>query len=247
MNKLPISIGILAWKSGQTLVDTLTTYYMNGLFDIVTDVNILFQEVSDTDNQIATHFNIPYIPLQTNIGIGRAFIMLTMTAKSENVLILEHDWHLIENKETTYNRLKSGIDMLDNGFHAVRYRHRTNPGYPHFSFRHKGNELNYYDDELECTSPHLLDSLHWLDPAESFPDKIEKDGEYFTTTSRWGNWTNNPTMYKKEFYINTVTPFAGGGIDLEGNISKWWAKQNYKVAHGDGLFKHVDRMKYGNG
>jgi len=27
MNKLPISIGILAWKSGQTLVDTLETYY----------------------------------------------------------------------------------------------------------------------------------------------------------------------------------------------------------------------------
>jgi hypothetical protein len=52
-------------------------------------------------------------------------------------------------------------------------------------------------------------------------------------------------MYKKEFYISTVTPFAGGGIDLEGNISKWWAKQNYKVAHGEGLFCHIDKVKYG--
>ena len=46
MEKLPISIGILAWNSGQVLVDTLTTYHQNGLFDMVNDVTILFQEVT---------------------------------------------------------------------------------------------------------------------------------------------------------------------------------------------------------
>jgi hypothetical protein len=244
MNKLPISIGILAWNSGQTLIDTLFTYHKNGLFDIVNDVTILFQQVNDTDIQIADHFNLPYIGLGQNVGIGNGFILLTENCKKENVLILEHDWQLIGSKETTHNRLQSGIQLLDDEFHAVRYRHRHDPGYPHFSFRHKGNELGYYDAEIGCTSPHLLDSLHWLDPAESFPDKIGRDGEYFTTTSRWGNWTNNPTMYKKEFYINTVTPFAGDGIQLEGNISKWWSQQQFKVAHGTGLFKHVDKVKY---
>jgi hypothetical protein len=244
MNKLPISIGILAWNSGQTLIDTLFTYHKNGLFDIVNDVTILFQQINDTDIQIADHFNLPYIGLNQNVGIGNGFILLTDSCKTQNVLILEHDWQLIESKETTYNRLQSGIQLLDDGFHAVRYRHRKEPGYPHFSFRHKGNELGYYDDEIGCTSPHLLDSLHWLDPSESFPDKIGKEGEYFTTTSRWGNWTNNPTLYKREFYINTVTPFAGDGIALEGNISKWWSQQQFKVAHGEGLFSHVDKVKY---
>ena len=56
MNKLPISIGILAWNSGQVLVDTLTTYYENGLFDMVNDVTILFQEVTPQDMEIARHF-----------------------------------------------------------------------------------------------------------------------------------------------------------------------------------------------
>jgi hypothetical protein len=42
MKKLPISIGILAWKSGQTLVDTLTSYYQNGLFEIANDITILY-------------------------------------------------------------------------------------------------------------------------------------------------------------------------------------------------------------
>jgi hypothetical protein len=246
MQKLPISIGILAWNSGQVLVDTLTTYYNNGLLDMVNDVTILFQEVTPQDIQIATHFGIDCIGLQENIGIGKAFIRLTENAQTDNILVLEHDWNLIEDKETTYERLSDGIKILGKyGMHAVRYRHREQPGNPHFSFRHKGKELTYYDDEIGCTSPHLLDSLHWLDPSVEFPDKIQYYGNYFITTSRWGNWTNNPTMYRKDFYLDTVKPFAGEGIALEGNISKWWAQQEYGVAHGEGLFKHNDWQKYG--
>lgn len=37
---------------------------------------------------------------------------------------------------------------------------------------------------------------------------------------------------------------AGNGIELEGKISAWWARQNFKVAHGEGLFKHEDLKKY---
>jgi hypothetical protein len=245
MNKLPISIGILSWNSGQTLVNTLATYYQNGLFDIANDITILFQQFSEQDKQIAEHFGLEYITESKNIGIGKGFIKLTERAETENVLILEHDWKLIENKETTYERLKSGIELLDTGHSVVRYRHRKDPGHPHFSFRYKGNELNYYDDEIGATSPHLLDSLHWTDPSIEFGDKIKKEGEYFTTTSRWANWTNNPCMYKKSFYLDVVNKFAGDGIALEGNIGKWWVNQDYKVAHGEGLFKHIDEKKYG--
>ena len=244
MKKLPISIGILAWKSGQTLVDTLTTYYENGLFEIANDITILFQDFSEQDYHIANHFGLDSIFLNSNIGIGKAFIRLTQNALTDNVMLLEHDWKLIEDSETTYERLKNGLDLLDSGYHCIRYRHRKYPGFPHFSFKHIGNELDYYDEWHECTSPHLLDSLHWLDPAESFPDKIQRKGEYFVTTSRWGNWTNNPCLYKKKFYLNTVNSFAGEGIALEENIGKWWVKQNYKVAHGEGLFKHIDLIKY---
>lgn len=243
--KLPISVGILAWNSGQTLVDTILTYYENGLLDLVEDTTILFQEISEQDKLIANHFGINYIGLDDNIGIGKAFIKLTENANTDNVLLLEHDWKLIETKEITYNRLQSGIELLNDGFNVIRYRHRKEPGYPHFSFKYIGNELNYYDEWAECTSPHLLDSLHWLNPAESFTDKIQKRGEYFVTTSRWGNWTNNPCLYKKKFYLDTVDIFKGEGIALEENIGKWWANQSYKVAHGEGLFKHIDLVKYG--
>ena len=245
MEKLPISIGILSWHSGQVLVDTLTTYHNNGLFDMVNDVTILFQEVTTQDIEIASHFGIDCIGLHNNIGIGKAFIKLTENAQTENILVLEHDWNLIENKEITYQRLESGLELLGGSVDVVRYRHRTNPGIPHFSFQYQGRELEYYDKEIECTSPHLLDSVHWCDPKKSFPKHIEQFGEYFLTTSRYGNWTNNPCLYKKQFYLDIVKQFAGDGIALEGNISKWWAQQSYGVAHGEGLFKHNDWQKYG--
>ena len=53
-----------------------------------------------------------------------------------------------------------------------------------FSFKYRGKELDYYDKEIECTSPHLLDSVHWCNPAENFPNHIKQSGEYFITTSR---------------------------------------------------------------
>ncbi len=245
MDKLPISIGILSWHSGQVLVDTLTTYHNNGLFDIVNDVTILFQEATMQDVEIARHFGLDFIALQNNIGIGKGFIRLTENAQSDNVMVLEHDWNLIENKQTTYDRLQSGLELLGGSVDVVRYRHRKNPGNPHFSFKYIGKELTYYDDEIGCQSPHLLDSVHWCDPKESFPEYVGQFGDYFLTNSRYGNWTNNPCLYKKQFYLDIVRPFAGEGIALEGNISKWWAQQNYGVAHGEGLFTHNDWQKYG--
>jgi hypothetical protein len=245
MEKLPISIGILSWHSGQVLVDTLTTYYENGLFDMVNDVTILFQEVTPQDMEIARHFGLDFIGLQTNIGIGQAFIRLTENAQTDYVLVLEHDWNLIEDTQTTYDTLKRSISAIEMGMGVVRLRHRANPGNPHFSFRHIGKELTYYDDEIGCTSPHLLDSVHWLDPSIEFPEYINKTEDMFWTTSRYGNWTNNPCLYKKQFYLDVVRPFAGEGIGLEGNIGKWWAEQQYKVGHNEGLFRHNDWAKYG--
>jgi hypothetical protein len=245
MDKLPISIGILSWNSGQVLVDTLTTYHNNGLFDMVDDITILFQEFNEQDYQIAKHFGLNVIGMNSNIGIGRAFIKLTENAKEEYVLVLEHDWNLIEDKETTYNTLKRSYQAIEMGLDVVRLRHRKNPGYPHFSFKHQGKELTYYDDEIGCTSPHLLDSLHWCEPDIEFPQQIKKSEDMFHTTSRYGNWTNNPCLYKKEFYLDTVRQFAGDGIALEGNISKWWAQQQFKVGHNEGLFMHNDYHKYG--
>ena len=40
-------------------------------------------------------------------------------------MVLEHDWKLIEDKQkATIERIKSGIDLINNGYDCIRYRHR---------------------------------------------------------------------------------------------------------------------------
>ena len=98
------------------------------------------------------HFGIPYIGLENNIGIGQGFIRTVNFVQTDNVMVLEHDWKLIEDKQTTIERIKSGIDLINNGYDCIRYRHRKELGHPHFSFKYQGRELDYYDKEIECTS-----------------------------------------------------------------------------------------------
>ena len=244
MKKIPISICILAWKSAATLRNTFRSYQKHGLLNISDDITILFQEISESDKKIADKFGVKYMGLTENTGIGKGISKLASNAKYDTMLFLEHDWQLIENNETLISRLTSGIELLNSGYNVVRYRSRKNPGYPLYSEAHKGNELNYYDDWHQVTSPHLLDALHWLDPAEKFPDKIQRVGEYFITTARWANWTNNPFLIKKEFYLQTIAPFARESVHFEKNIAYWWARQEFKIAQGEGLFMHNDLQKH---
>ena len=246
--KLNLSIGILSWKTHSILINTLESYRKLGLLDIIPDIKILFQEICDEDKRIANDFNIKYIGLSYNIGIGKGFLTLAENAEYENVLLLENDWVLIENQINTILRLKNGIKLLDNNnINVIRYRHREHPGHPLFTFNpYKDNELNIYDAEIDAISPHLLDCIHWVaDPDQKFSDKITKIDDYFITTSKWANWTNNPCMYKTSFYLSHIPNFAGNGIDLEGKIGKWWNRQNFYVAQGSGLFTHRDIVKYG--
>lgn len=244
MEKLPISICILSWNNVKTLENTLKSYKKFGLLEMSEDIVVLFQEASEQDQKLAANYKLKTILLKENIGIGKAIEMLAENAKYENILFLENDWELIENKSTTFHQLKTGLEFLNKNYDVIRYRSRKKPGHPLHSLKHKGNELDYFDDWHNCTSPHLLESLHWLDPATEFPDKIQKDGDFFVTTSRWANWTNNPFLVKKDFLLEKILSFAGESVSFERNIAEWWTKQNFKIAQGEGLFMHNDLAKY---
>ena len=245
--KLPISAGILAWKSGVTLENTLESYRRNGLFDILDDVCILFQEVTADDVALAKKYNLRYIGLDNNVGIGKGFVMLCQQAKNPHVLLLEHDWELIEDAVSTRIRLKASLDMLLGDTDVVRLRHRRDPGYPLFSQEpYQGRELEHYDPSIDLVAPHLMESIHWIEYLDqAFPDKIFAERGHYVTTSRWSNWTNNPCLFRRDFYIELVSWFASKGTLLEPEISHWWARQQFKIAWGEGLFKHNDIVKYG--
>lgn len=243
---LPLSIGILSWRSNKSIRNTLKSYRASGLLNLSKDVKILFQEAREEDIRLAESFGLPYIALNENIGIGNAFTRLAEEGTEEHILLLEHDWELVEKSDFVQQHLKEAIGLLQQDVHCVRLRHRQHYGFPHYSIeRYKGKELDYFDEWIQFSHPHLLDVMHWIDrPDLEWPDKFVARGNFYVTPSRYGNWTNNPCLYNREFYINAVKNFAGQGIDLEKNISYWWARQEFNVAQGQGLFKHNDIDKY---
>lgn len=236
--KLDLDIIILGWGSSQKIRKSLLTYKENGLLDYVNKVIIYFQEVSIDDFNLAKEFDIEFIGDNKNSGIGKAFNVAAKICESTYILPLEHDWLLIENSQKTKEILKQAIEIVEKGSTCVKLRHRKNPGDPLCSESVMWKELESFDNECDCFGHHLLESVHWSDPDIRFPDKIKKVGNWYFTKSCWANFTNNPCIWNREFYINEIGNFSGNGIDLEGKIAKWWVNQDFTIAQGEGLFSH---------
>lgn len=242
-NKLPISICILNWKSPLTLRNTLESYVGGGLLDLTDDVIMFCQEIQDYSRDIAEEFGINYIiSTSGNIGIGRAINELVKSAKYETVIFVEEDWELIEDRDVTREVLQSSLEMLDTKqADFVRLRHIFNYGSPLYTLQFKGDEMR---------SPiHLIESIHWLgrDIATKYPEYASivsianSDATSFVVTdSAYGNHSNNPAMFKKDFYMKNIYKYADSdGIALEGNIIDDWRKAGHKVAYNlTGLFCH---------
>jgi hypothetical protein len=239
MEKLNLSIGILSWKSPNTITNTLESYKRNGLLNMVKDVKIFFQEGDDFDKDISSKYEVSGIISENNVGIGRAFTMLAQSALTPYILFLENDWVCIEDADVIYEELFSGIALLQNKkADMIKYRHRLYPGDPLYTYQFANREMD--------APKHLFDCVHWVeDPDKKFPEYIEKDvyTNFYICSSKYANHTNNPTMFKTNFYLDKISPFSGEGVDLEGKIDGWWQEQNFKVAHGKGLFTHyrIDR------
>jgi hypothetical protein len=241
IKSLPITVGILSWASHSTLRNTLQSYKDNGLFEVVQEVIIFFQEVSETDLAIAEEFGITnIISSGSNIGIGPAIVSLVEQARCPYIVFLENDWVLERNPKLI---LKDCVNALeDNKFDFIRLRDSYNPGDPLYTRQFEGREL-------DCPQ-HLLDAQHWLGHslAWKYPDiaslYVAKSSSFVCTNSFYGSHTNNPAIFKKEFYLEHIAPFAGTGVQLEGNIIDYWRSSNFKVAHNiPSLFTHqrIDR------
>ena len=237
--KLNLSIGILSWKSPNTVTNTLESYKRNGLLNMVKDVKIFFQEGDSFDKELANKYEVNAIISEVNVGIGRAFTMLAQSALTPHILFLENDWVCVEDADVIHEELSSGISLLENKkANMIKYRHRAYPGDPLYTLQFANKEM---------TSPkHLFDCLHWREnPDKDFPEQISKDPytNFYICSSKYANHTNNPTMFKTKFYLDNISPFSGRGVELEDKIDGWWQEQDFKVAHGNGLFTHyrIDR------
>jgi hypothetical protein len=234
---LSLFVGILSWRSIFTLKNTLASYKNNGLFECADEILIFFNQISRKDEKIAKKYKLNYIGASQNIGIGKALEALVTHSTCDYVLFLEEDWVLIENPEITKQRIKTAINLLNEGkADVVRLRHRFKYGDPLCGMQFKDAEID--------TPEYLFECIHWIEhPEKKFPQFIYKlpinDEEWFFTSAHYGCYTNNPCIYKKEFLINNVFPFTfGDGLALEDDIQPWWRDQDFLIYQGPGLFEH---------
>lgn len=202
-----------------------------------------------------------------NLPLGLAITRMVELAKYDYVLLLEKDWELIENNEVMKSRLDDSKVLVGSGVaHLVRHRHRHNPGVPlHALIMHQGREESIFRQQ-----PNLLCYCHhWMkDPVSNYPGKgymwhcggkkhnVEEE-DVWCATSEYCNWTNNPGVFLKKWFLDEVgeryrkeyaiekqkhgtsSPF----LDFE-YYTNWrryaWTEKNFSIALGAGLFSHAE-------
>jgi hypothetical protein len=224
---LNVTVAMLSWGQHTTLINTLTSYKNNGLLGIPGwQYSIYFQECSKEDISIAEEYGFNPLGSSQNIGIAGGYRKLVDDAKNSLFLFLENDWELISDPE--YQLYKAAYRLDSMYYDVVRFRHRKFPGNPLWTKQFKGKELSRPE--------HLLDCVHWVETPQEF-SQIYWDDPFWVTTSEFANWTNNPAMFRTDFLKSYILSHFGYQ-DIEKDIQKWWQKQTFLVAQGEGLFTH---------
>jgi hypothetical protein len=78
-------------------------------------------------------------------------------------------------------------------------------------------------------------------PETIYPDIFEKYNSVYIISSKYCNYTENPCLYSRRWYIDTIYPFNKvSGIGAENNVQSFWEKQDFRIGMGSGLFRHND-------
>lgn len=271
-----MSIVVLFHNEYDSLNTALSSWIKNRLIDYVDEVLFFLNGVR---REAEFHRRVPdfeaNIPVEKrrlelspeNLPLGLAITRMVELAKHDYVLLLEKDWELIENEQLMRSRLDDSKVLVGSGVaHLVRHRHRQNPGVPlHALIMHQGRE-----DSIFRQQPNLLCYCHhWMkDPVNNYPGKgymwhcggkernVDED-EVWCSTSEYCNWTNNPGVFLKKWFMDEVgeryrkeytiekdkhgtsSPF----LDFE-YYTNWrryaWTDKNFTVALGTGLFSHSE-------
>jgi hypothetical protein len=248
VKKFPICICILTFEGLLTLENTLNSYLTSGLFDAVGEVHILFQRLNTHGRLTMAKNFVKRFPgllhplfLTSDLGQRAAFITLARACGQPQVLILEEDFQ-VSDQANLFEQFQLSSRFLEQ-YDAFQLRHRKDPGKPNYA----------HDSFLAGTCcggknpgvSHMLEHVTWNDfPEREFPElKVcLLAPKTWCTTSKYGQYTNNPTLYKTPFALQLFLSVPERH-QLEPWLTSFWSNQNYTVARSTGIFKHnrIDR------
>jgi hypothetical protein len=235
-----LSIGILTWRSKETLLNSIATHEREGIFDAFDDVLLFCNDYKNSEINFLRESRFSKLILsKANIGIGPAIRELIMHSRYNNFLFLEDDFISLAGKQSV-SKIISALDLIINSeVKFVKLRNNSNPGDPCYSYNFIGRERSHEHGSM------LTDAIYWYGrktilahPEVSLQSRM--NCEYILASSKYSNYTNNPALYTKDFFYSAIAPYLGTGIQLETNIMESWRQSNHLVAHQlDGPFSHL--------
>ena len=250
-------------RKAKSLIQSLNSWYENGLLNLVNERIIFLQNCAGCDRgslasesvelrELLRRYNFTVIGTKSNIGFEKALYKLVQTATSRNLLFLEEDWQI--KTDQLRGELQLAEQMLDTNFvHVVKFRSSVDPGKPYCSEVWQGFEHLMQEEAMQGGDGVLsiLNAASWQqDDArvkELFGGRVWRcHPNFLCGHSPVSAWTNNPSMYRKDWFVENMLEAAENSYHFESSINlspHLWSAQCWIVAQGRGLFTHVDLDK----
>lgn len=244
--KKTITLAMLSWRQPRTLRNTLESYQRNGLLDLVDEKIIFFNECVPQDERIAAQYGFKVLKSKRNIGIALPYKSLVEAATSDYFLFLENDFLLIEPEAIVRQELDAAKELIDSKeVNCVRLRHRWHYGDPNVWLK------RVWEGRKDAEIPNLNSVYLYPHPEQKFSEIktiVKNDRTFYVAPSRISNFSNNPTFYSSAFIKELLSKIEFKPFEtLEIEIGPIWDNSDYKVAQGQGLFKHHPLEVSGSG
>lgn len=250
------SVGILSWKAHETIRKTLTSYETNRLRACFDEAVIHFNSRSAEDDAIAQAFGWTAAGDERNLGLLEGTEQLARDMSGEVLLMLQNDCPVCVPEAEMAAYLREAKELIISGkADIVRCRHRWNVGE---GFSDCFNYQKYYQPGGKRTLKGWLRPLKAIrmigrspyveqHPETIFPKYIRREGNFLIVDSAVINFTDQPFLIRKDFLLELCSyakahpkkRTLNGFQVLELNLNcRWWRKQHYRIAVGEGCFTH---------
>ena len=237
-NKKPtIGLGILSWKSHETITKTLNSYKKKKFKSLFDEAIIYFSDISKEDKKLAKKFGYKAVGSK-NLGIAVGTENLAKALKTDYILIAQNDNPFVENLTFAKKHLEEAVKLLENKkADLVRMRHRWQVGegfcdvekYLKF-FPAKSVDKNFIPSENHVKKENYSDSfrkklLRFFRPFKAqslkgrgvfiektphklFPEVIKKEGDFFIIDSSVINFSDQCFLVSRDFFLNVLMKFV---------------------------------------